>query len=131
MVVALAGVSRRGQEGSRGEAKRSDEGCQSHGEDLQEEGSVRFVRHCGSSPSAWRQAAPAALAWAERLENPNSQRNAFSGLMHKLAAKHVTVLAMDSVPRMSRAQKLDALSSMANIAGYRAIVEAAQRVQPH
>jgi H+-translocating NAD(P) transhydrogenase subunit alpha len=47
-------------------------------------------------------------------------------LMHKLAAKHATVLAMDSVPRMSRAQKLDALSSMANIAGYRAIVEAAQ-----
>jgi len=47
-------------------------------------------------------------------------------LMHKLAAKNVTVLAMDSVPRMSRAQKMDALSSMANIAGYRAIVEAAQ-----
>jgi len=47
-------------------------------------------------------------------------------LMQKLAAKQVTVLAMDSVPRMSRAQKLDALSSMANIAGYRAIVEAAQ-----
>lgn len=49
-----------------------------------------------------------------------------AGLMDKLAAKHATVLAMDSVPRMSRAQKLDALSSMANIAGYRAIVEAAQ-----
>ena len=47
-------------------------------------------------------------------------------LMDKLAAKSATVLAMDSVPRMSRAQKLDALSSMANIAGYRAIVEAAQ-----
>ncbi|MFA6053579.1 MAG: Re/Si-specific NAD(P)(+) transhydrogenase subunit alpha [Methylobacter sp.] len=47
-------------------------------------------------------------------------------LMQKLAAKKTTVLAMDSVPRMSRAQKLDALSSMANIAGYRAIVEAAQ-----
>ena len=47
-------------------------------------------------------------------------------LMQKLAAKEATVLAMDSVPRMSRAQKLDALSSMANIAGYRAIVEAAQ-----
>jgi NAD(P) transhydrogenase subunit alpha len=46
--------------------------------------------------------------------------------MQKLAAKEATVLAMDSVPRMSRAQKLDALSSMANIAGYRAIVEAAQ-----
>jgi NAD(P) transhydrogenase subunit alpha len=47
-------------------------------------------------------------------------------LMQKLAAKKATVLAMDSVPRVSRAQKLDALSSMANIAGYRAIVEAAQ-----
>ncbi|MCK9351712.1 MAG: Re/Si-specific NAD(P)(+) transhydrogenase subunit alpha [Candidatus Paceibacterota bacterium] len=47
-------------------------------------------------------------------------------LMAKLSAKHVTVLAMDSVPRISRAQKLDALSSMANIAGYRAVVEAAQ-----
>jgi NAD(P) transhydrogenase subunit alpha len=43
-----------------------------------------------------------------------------------LAAKGVTALSMDSVPRISRAQKLDALSSMANIAGYRAIVEAAQ-----
>lgn len=47
-------------------------------------------------------------------------------LMEKLAAKNATVLAMDSVPRMSRAQKCDALSSMANIAGYRAIIEAAQ-----
>ena len=47
-------------------------------------------------------------------------------LMDKLAAKNATVLAMDSVPRISRAQKCDALSSMANIAGYRAIVEAAQ-----
>lgn len=47
-------------------------------------------------------------------------------LMQKLAAKKATVLAMDSVPRISRAQKLDALSSMANIAGYRAVIEAAQ-----
>ncbi|MFI3138404.1 MAG: Re/Si-specific NAD(P)(+) transhydrogenase subunit alpha [Methylococcaceae bacterium] len=47
-------------------------------------------------------------------------------LMQKLSAKNATVLAMDSVPRMSRAQKMDALSSMANIAGYRAIIEAAQ-----
>ena len=46
-------------------------------------------------------------------------------LMQALAAKKATVLAMDSVPRISRAQKLDALSSMANIAGYRAVVEAA------
>lgn len=47
-------------------------------------------------------------------------------LMQQLAARKVTVLAMDSVPRMSRAQKMDALSSMANIAGYRAVIEAAQ-----
>jgi NAD(P) transhydrogenase subunit alpha len=46
-------------------------------------------------------------------------------LLERLAARKVTVLAMDSVPRISRAQKLDALSSMANIAGYRAVVEAA------
>ena len=47
-------------------------------------------------------------------------------LLNRLAAKGVTTLAMDSIPRISRAQKLDALSSMANIAGYRAVVEAAQ-----
>jgi len=47
-------------------------------------------------------------------------------LMNSLAAKKVNVLAMDSVPRISRAQKLDALSSMANIAGYRAVIEAAE-----
>lgn len=46
-------------------------------------------------------------------------------LLEQLSAKKVTVLAMDAVPRISRAQKLDALSSMANIAGYRAVVEAA------
>jgi NAD(P) transhydrogenase subunit alpha len=48
-------------------------------------------------------------------------------LLEQLAAKNITVLAMDAVPRISRAQKLDALSSMANIAGYRAIIEAANR----
>jgi len=47
-------------------------------------------------------------------------------LLQNLADKKVTALAMESVPRISRAQKMDALSSMANIAGYRAIVEAAQ-----
>jgi len=45
-------------------------------------------------------------------------------LMEQLAARKATVLAMDSVPRISRAQKMDALSSMANVAGYRAVVEA-------
>ena len=47
-------------------------------------------------------------------------------LLKTLAAKGVTTLAMDMVPRISRAQKMDALSSMANIAGYRAVIEAAQ-----
>ncbi|OTW18665.1 NAD(P) transhydrogenase subunit alpha, partial [Vibrio parahaemolyticus] len=46
-------------------------------------------------------------------------------LMEQLSSKNINVLAMDSVPRISRAQALDALSSMANIAGYRAVVEAA------
>ncbi|MCC6661874.1 MAG: Re/Si-specific NAD(P)(+) transhydrogenase subunit alpha [Phycisphaerales bacterium] len=46
-------------------------------------------------------------------------------LLDRLAARRVTTLAMDCVPRISRAQTMDALSAMANIAGYRAIVEAA------
>jgi NAD(P) transhydrogenase subunit alpha len=46
-------------------------------------------------------------------------------LLEKLAARHLTVLAMDSVPRISRAQSLDVISSMANIGGYRAVIEAA------
>ena len=45
-------------------------------------------------------------------------------LMERLRERDATVLAMDTIPRISRAQKCDALSSMANIAGYRAIVEA-------
>jgi NAD(P) transhydrogenase subunit alpha len=47
-------------------------------------------------------------------------------LLKRLSEKGVTTLAMDMVPRISRAQKMDALSSMANIAGYRAVIEAAQ-----
>ena len=48
-------------------------------------------------------------------------------LLKKLADANVTVVAMDCVPRLSRSQKMDALSSMANIGGYRAIVEAANQ----
>ena len=47
-------------------------------------------------------------------------------LLQTLTERGVTAMAMDSIPRISRAQKVDALSSMANIAGYRAVVEAAQ-----
>ncbi len=46
-------------------------------------------------------------------------------LVEDLAGRPLTALAMDAVPRISRAQSLDVLSSMANIAGYRAVVEAA------
>ena len=43
-------------------------------------------------------------------------------LVKELNKKKVTALSMDMIPRISRAQKMDALSSMANIAGYRAAV---------
>ncbi|HRN41990.1 MAG TPA: NAD(P)(+) transhydrogenase (Re/Si-specific) subunit alpha, partial [Vicingus sp.] len=46
-------------------------------------------------------------------------------LLQKLANKKVNAVAMDAIPRISRAQKMDVLSSMANIAGYRAVIEAA------
>ncbi len=47
-------------------------------------------------------------------------------LLKKAAEKKASVIAMEMVPRISRAQKMDALSSMANIAGYRAVIEAAE-----
>src|SRR3712207_2548540 len=47
-----------------------------------------------------------------------------ASLLEQASAKGATVIAMDMVPRISRAQKMDALSSMANIAGYRAVIEA-------
>src|SRR5690349_22817174 len=46
-------------------------------------------------------------------------------LVEELARRPITALAMDAVPRISRAQSMDVLSSMANVAGYRAVVEAA------
>jgi H+-translocating NAD(P) transhydrogenase subunit alpha len=48
-------------------------------------------------------------------------------LLDQLAERKATVIAMDSIPRITRAQKMDALSSTANLAGYRAIVEAAHQ----
>ncbi len=45
-------------------------------------------------------------------------------LLEIAKSRGATVVAMDMVPRISRAQKMDALSSMANIAGYRAVIEA-------
>lgn len=46
-------------------------------------------------------------------------------IIDRLVARKATAIAVDQIPRISRAQKMDALSSMANIAGYRAVVEAA------
>ena len=46
-------------------------------------------------------------------------------LVERLRARKISVFAMDQVPRITRAQKMDALSSMSNIAGYRAVIEAA------
>ena len=48
-------------------------------------------------------------------------------MLKQLAARDATALSMDSIPRISRAQKLDALSSMANIAGYRSVIEASSK----
>src|ERR1041384_1590521 len=46
-------------------------------------------------------------------------------LLERMAKRKATVFSMDSVPRITRAQKMDTLSAMANIAGYRAVIEAA------
>ncbi len=46
-------------------------------------------------------------------------------LLKQLADRKINAIAMDAIPRISRAQKMDVLSSMANIAGYRAVIEAA------
>lgn len=46
-------------------------------------------------------------------------------LVAKLAERKITAFGVDCIPRISRAQSFDALSSMANIAGYKAVVEAA------
>ncbi len=46
-------------------------------------------------------------------------------LLQQLANKRINAIAMDAIPRISRAQKMDVLSSMANIAGYRSVIEGA------
>ncbi|MCC6811489.1 MAG: Re/Si-specific NAD(P)(+) transhydrogenase subunit alpha [Deltaproteobacteria bacterium] len=51
------------------------------------------------------------------------------GLIDALAARGATVIALEKIPRITRAQKMDVLSSMANLAGYRAVIEAAAHSQ--
>ncbi|ROS22989.1 Re/Si-specific NAD(P)(+) transhydrogenase subunit alpha [Cellulomonas sp. PhB150] len=48
-------------------------------------------------------------------------------LAERLRAQGVTALALDAVPRISRAQSLDVLSTLSNVAGYRAVIEAAEQ----
>ena len=57
------------------------------------------------------------ISWLSPMINPE--------LVEDLAKRPITALALDAVPRISRAQSMDVLSSMANIGGYRAVVEAA------
>jgi len=61
----------------------------------------------------------------ERLAQHGADNQHMLSLLQQLAAKKATVLAMDSVPRISRAQTMDVLSSQANIAGYKAVLVAA------
>jgi len=51
------------------------------------------------------------------------------GLLEAMNAKKLSVLALERVPRVTRAQKMDVLSSMANLSGYRAVIEAAEHYQ--
>ena len=54
------------------------------------------------------------------LLNPLGEPNQFAGYI----TKHLTVFAMELIPRISRAQSMDALSSQANLAGYKAVLDA-------
>ena len=74
------------------------------------------------APSAVEIAALESGAIVVALLNPYQERDA----LQALAAKGATAIAMEFVPRISRAQAMDALSSQANLAGYRAVIEGAQ-----
>jgi NAD(P) transhydrogenase subunit alpha len=79
---------------------------------------VRAPEHDGDSPELERLREGAVLiSYVFPAQNEE--------LVEALKARRITTLAMDCVPRITRAQKVDSLSSMANIAGYRAVIEAA------
>ena len=73
---------------------------------------------CGCHEADWLTANKILLGFIWPSQN--------TALMQQLERSQATVLAMDSIPRISRAQKMDALSSMSHIAGYRAVIEAGQ-----
>lgn len=89
----------------------------------------------GSAADAWGADVVTAVEWRPRapagLLRPGATLVAQlapatrADLLHDLAEHAVTALALDAVPRISRAQSLDVLSALSNVAGYRAVVEAA------
>ncbi len=77
---------------------------------------------------------PPSHAEIERLRPGNTliallQPERDEQLLDRLAARGVSAIALERIPRITRAQKMDVLSSMANLSGYRAVVEAAQHYQ--
>jgi len=78
---------------------------------------VLRVRPPAEEQIGWLQPGALLAGYLQPATNPE--------LLERLAAARVTALAMEAVPRITRAQSMDALSAMANIAGYRAVVEAA------
>ncbi len=76
------------------------------------------VRAPDAKEREWLQSGQTLISFLWPAQNPD--------LLKELTDCGVTAMAMDYIPRISRAQKMDALSSMANIGGYRAVVEAAQ-----
>ena len=112
--------------GAGAESSYSDEayraaGCEiaSNADDLWSQSDIIFkVRGPEEEEATRLKAGKTLVSFLWPAQNPE--------LLKKLTESGATVMAMDSVPRISRAQKADALSSMANIAGYRAVVEAAQ-----
>jgi NAD(P) transhydrogenase subunit alpha len=86
-------------------------------------------RRCGTRADIVAKVRPPTEAEAGRLKGGQTLISFFypaenEALLEQVRAKGANVIAMDMVPRISRAQKMDALSSMANIAGYRAVIEA-------
>ncbi len=110
-----------GAESSFSDAAYQEAGCDVIGtaEDLWSQADlVMKVRAPDGDEAARLRAEQTLISFIWPAQNPE--------LLETLTKSGATVMAMDSVPRISRAQKVDALSSMANIAGYRAVVEAAQ-----
>ncbi len=83
----------------------------------QEADLIAKVRSPGDSEIERLRSGQCVIAFLWPAQNPDT--------LQKLANRGVSALSMDAVPRISRAQKLDALSSMANVAGYRAVIESA------